>query len=125
MTTPDLFQAIEHTIREATGEAFTLRRNTPIGGGCINTTYRVESERQAYFVKLNRQELLPMFEAEAEGLSEIASTQTVRAPLPVGCGLGGDQAFLVLENLSLTSGRGPCDRLLGERLAALHRIQQP
>ena len=125
MSTAELFQTIEQAIREATGEAFTLRNTQSVGGGCINSAYRLEGNTHSYFVKLNRKALLPMFEAEAEGLREIASTQTVRAPLPVCCGVGGGQAFLVMENLSLKSGRGDCDRLLGQRLAALHKIQQP
>ena len=125
MPTSDIFRAIEQSIREATGGAFSLDKTSAVGGGCINSAYRVEGGTHSYFVKLNRKELLPMFEAEAEGLREIASTQTVRAPLPVCCGVGGGQAFIVMENLTLKSMRGDCDRLLGQRLAALHRIQQP
>jgi len=125
MADTGLFQSIAQAISEATGEPFTLRHAAAIGGGCINSAYRLEGETQAYFVKLNRQELLPMFEAEAEGLREIAASRTVRAPLPVCCGVACGRAWLVLENLSLRAGRGACDRMLGQRLAAMHKISQP
>jgi len=125
MAGTDFFQSIAQAISDTTGEAFNLRHATTVGGGCINFAYRLESENNAYFVKLNRQELLPMFEAEAEGLREIAATQTVRAPLPVCHGVSGGQAWLVLESLSLRAGRGACDRLLGQRLAAMHQIARP
>jgi len=124
MSSPELFQSLEQAIRATTGTGFTLSQRQAVGGGCINSAYRVEGDGQTYFVKLNRKELLPMFEAEAEGLQEIAATQTVRAPLPVCCGTGGGHAFIVMENLSLKSGRGDCDRLLGQRLAQMHQIGQ-
>ncbi len=120
-----VFQAIEQALREVTGEDFRILRPIAVGGGCINSAYRLEGEGCAYFVKLNRQELLPMFEAEAEGLREIAAAGTIRVPLPVCSGVGGGQAWLAMENLALRSGRGACDRLLGQRLAALHRIPRP
>jgi fructosamine-3-kinase len=125
MPNPAVFQFVEQAIREATGEPFTLRNAVSIGGGCINSAYRLEGDDNTYFVKLNRQELLAMFEAEAEGLREIAATRTVRVPAPVCCGVSGGRAWLALENLSLRAGRGGCDRLLGQRLAAMHRQPQP
>lgn len=122
----DLFQDIEHAIRDATGVAFRVRNHASISGGCINAACRFEGDGgAAYFVKLNRRELLPMFEAEAEGLREIAATSTVKAPHPVCCGKSGSQAFLVMENLNLRSGGGASDRLLGRQLAAMHRLEQP
>ena len=124
MPNSELFQALAQAISQATGEPFTLRGSVPVGGGCINSAYRLESENQTYFVKLNRQELLPMFEAEACGLREIAATRTLRAPRPVCHGAAAGRAWLALENLSLRPGRGACGRLLGERLAALHKIPQ-
>ena len=125
MSRQAIFRPIEQAIREATGGDFHVRRQVAAGGGCINSAYRLEDEGGTYFVKLNRKELCPMFEAEAEGLREIAATQTVRVPSPVCCGVAGDQAYLVMESLNLRSGRGACDPLMGQRLAALHRITMP
>jgi fructosamine-3-kinase len=120
-----LFQDLENAITTALGRPFILRNSKPVGGGCINSAYRLEGDNQSYFVKLNRADLLPMFAAEAEGLREIVETNTVRAPRPLSCGTSGGQAWLVMEHLVLRPGRGDCDRLLGQRLAALHKIEQP
>ena len=60
-----------------------------------------------------------MFIAEAAGLDAIAATGTLRVPRTVAHGVAGDQGYLVLEYLELGS-RGNA-RLLGERLAAMHR----
>lgn len=118
-------KTLEHAIQQAGGAPAPLHRAVAAGGGCINQAYRLIGEDRDYFVKLNQRALLPMFEAEAHGLSEIAATSTVRAPEPVGCGVAGSQSFLVMEYLPLRSGRGATDRLLGQQLAALHRIEQP
>jgi fructosamine-3-kinase len=117
-------KAIAATLREITGTPFTPRHVHTVGGGCINSAYRLEDAGRDYFVKLNRRESLPMFEAEAEGLRAIAATATVRVPRPVGTGLAGSLAYLILEYLPLRPGHGASDRLLGWQLAGLHRIEQ-
>jgi len=125
MTSPTVFPIIEQAIRDATGKGFNIRRMAAAGGGCINTAYRLEGDQCSFFVKLNRKDLLPMFEAEAEGLRGIAASCTVRAPKPVCYGVAGDQAYLAMEYLTLRSGRAAADHLLGEQLAAMHAIRQP
>ena len=125
MTSVAIFKTIAQHIRESTGKPFALRQTASVGGGCINSAYRLQGDVDAFFVKLNRKERLPMFAAEARGLDELAATATVRVPRPVCHGLGGEQSYLVLECLELRPAGAACDRLLGQRLAALHRIAQP
>ncbi len=125
MATDDIFKAVALQIRDVTGKPFALHKVVSVGGGCINSTYRLEGDTGAYFVKLNQKELLSMFEAESCGLDEIAATATVRVPLPVCHGVGGDKSYLVLECLEFGHAGGACDRLLGQRLAAMHKIAQP
>jgi len=97
-----------------------MRSATPVGGGSINETCRLEgTDGSRYFLKLNDVRHLPMFIAEAAGLDAIAATQTIRAPHPIAYGSANAHSFLVLEYLELGS-RGNA-RLLGEQLAALHR----
>lgn len=62
-----------------------------------------------------------MFEAESEGLTEIAGTQSVRVPQPVCAGRADGSAYLVLEHLDL-EGAGARDfEQLGHELAQMHR----
>lgn len=125
MTDPAFLKTIEHAIEEATGQSFLIDKATSAGGGCINSAYRLQGEGRSYFVKVNSRDLLPMFEAEAAGLREIIATGAVRAPEPICHGTTGNQAYLAMEHLDLGSGRGPVGRVLGEQLAAMHRVQQP
>jgi protein-ribulosamine 3-kinase len=116
------WEAVERAISEATGRAFRVRAERPVGGGCINAASLLEGEGGSYFVKHNRAERVAMFEAEAQGLRELAATRSVRVPDPVCWGAAGDSAYLVLEHLAL-GGRsgGAALARLGERLASLHR----
>jgi len=124
MTSDDIFKAIVQQIRETTGKAFALHKVVSVGGGCINSAYRLEGDRGAYFIKINLKEQLPMFAAEAIGLHEVAATGTVRVPLPICHGVCGDKSYLALEYLELRPTEGTCDRLLGQKLAAMHKIAQ-
>jgi fructosamine-3-kinase len=113
---------IEAAICEAAGHPFAIESRSVVGGGCINECYVVRGAGRAFFVKLNAPERLPMFEAEAAGLAEIAGTNTVRVPQPVCHGAGGDASWLVLEYLELARSRSGALEELGRRLAAMHRV---
>jgi protein-ribulosamine 3-kinase len=123
---PDLRPVVSHIaehIRQVAGHPFDPAPPRQVGGGCINTaiTLRDRARARAYFVKLNRAGLLPMFEAEAAGLKELAGSATLRVPIPLCAGVAGAQAYLVLEHLDLggRAASGPIQA--GRLLAAMHR----
>jgi len=117
-----MWQAIGKAIRVATGEDFVARKCLAIRGGCINSTYSVEDGARRFFVKLNRVSGLSMFEAEADGLREIAATGVIRVPNPVCTGTDEDSAFLVLEYIDFSSVRKVRAEDLGRQLADMHRV---
>jgi len=114
-----LTDTIMTTLQQVTGRPHALRAQVNIGGGCINTTMKLDTSAGPYFLKLNRAELADMFEAEAAGLAELIEAGAVRVPRPVATGVGGGQAWLVMEYLE-TGGRGDM-ALFGQQLAAMHR----
>jgi protein-ribulosamine 3-kinase len=116
---------IAEQIAAAGGQPFRPGAPRPVGGGCINAAAVLRDGERGYFVKVNRGHRLPMFAAEAAGLAEIASTQTVRVPLPLCTGLAAGEAFIAMEHIALT-GRSPRGAAkAGERLAAMHRATRP
>ena len=118
--TPATLAAIEAAITAARGRPFAAARHSFQGGGCINRGLAlVGADGERFFAKLNGADKLEMFEAEADGLRELAEAGAIRVPLPLASGVGGGQAFLVLEWLEL-GGRGRPE-LLGQQLATLHR----
>jgi protein-ribulosamine 3-kinase len=116
------WKAVAASIARATGEAFQVNQAKPISGGCINRGFHLQGSARAFFVKLNTASGLSMFEAEAAGLHEIAATDTVRVPLPICAESDEERAWLVLEYLPLANGGPRAMTVLGERLAAMHRI---
>lgn len=112
---------ITEAITAASGSPFNLQRSDSIGGGCINTAYRLVGDRGSYFIKLNRAERLDMFEAEAEGLNALAEAQAIRVPLPVCTGIDNDQAYLVMEYFEGGGETSGAAETFGQQLARMHR----
>jgi len=118
----DPWAAIARQIAAVTGAAFAIDRRDAVGGGCINSAWRITGDGQAFFVKVNDAAREAMFAAEHDGLEEIRRSGTVRVPAPVCHGSGGGRAWLVVEHLEL-GGRGGSRsaEALGRQLAAMHR----
>jgi len=73
------------------------------------------------FVKTGPATTLDMFEAEADGLRELAAAKVIRVPEVYETGLDNGQAFIAMEKLQLQRATGDVERRFGEQLAALHR----
>lgn len=115
------WSTVEKAISHASGERFRIEQRVSLGGGCINSAYRLSDNQRSYFVKLNDAQLRHMFDAEYAGLQELRRAGAIRVPQPVTVGDCGGQAWLVLENMEL--GQGGDSRMAGEQLALMHRHQ--
>lgn len=123
MNTPgDFTTQIAERIRAKTGKPFEPSSTRAVGGGCINSAMLLADDDSCWFVKLNRAELLDMFEAEADGLAAMAASASIRVPIPLCTGTAGAQAYIVMEHIALggRSGSGS-GTVAGEQLAAMHR----
>ncbi len=77
---------------------------------------------QRWFVKVNDAARLEMFEAEAEGLAELAAAGAIRVPRPLCSGVHEGRAYLVMEYVPMGGrGSGAAWEEAGRALAALHR----
>jgi protein-ribulosamine 3-kinase len=92
-----------------------------VHGGCINESYRWESDQGALFVKIAPAGRLTMLEAEAEGLEELREAEAVRVPRVLAVGMAEHNAYLALEWLELTSSSRSQQESLGKGLARQHR----
>jgi fructosamine-3-kinase len=75
----------------------------------------------AAFVKTGPASALDMFEAEVEGLRELALASAIRVPAVIDCGIENGKAFIALERLHFQPATHATETILGEQLAALHR----
>lgn len=62
-----------------------------------------------------------MFEAEADGLRELAAANEVRVPAVLACGVEKDRAYLMIERLQLERPSDKVQETFGQQLARLHR----
>ncbi len=92
-----------------------------VRGGDIAEAFILEGSDYWVFLKSLPLGKAGILSAEADGLNAIAETRTVRVPRFIRRGIQDDVAWLALEYLDLDH-RGPsADRVLGRRLAELHR----
>ncbi len=112
---------IEKKLNPIMGITLNLKNPRTIGGGCINQSYRVDSDNGPLFIKLNNVSQLVMFQAEYEGLNEIAKSTTVKVPEPLAVGTSGQLSYLLLEFLHLDGINSSSASLLGSQLADMHR----
>ncbi len=115
-----LWPHISEHILQTTGEPFVIQNQQGVGGGCINETNRISDGRRSYFVKTNSISHGDMFAAEAEGLEEMANSNTLKVPRPICHGDDGRQCYIVMEFLDLRGS--PNMELFGQQFAAMHRI---
>jgi len=73
------------------------------------------------FVKTGPASALDMFEAEAEGLRELALANAIHVPAVIDCGMEDGKAFIALERLHFQPVTPATEAVLGQQLAALHR----
>jgi len=116
-------EEIAAEVGRAAGHPFVNAQARSVGGGCINAAMVLSDGDHGYFVKLNRADRLPMFEAEAAGLEALAATGSLRVPRPLCTGLAGGHSYIAMEYVDLggnpAGGRGAAGRLL----ALMHRCE--
>ncbi len=111
-------------IRAISGQACQPGAIQELGGGCINSAFVLRDGKGSWFVKINGAERLAMLQVEAAGLEALAAAKAIRVPTPLGAGLAGDEAFLVLEYLAFGQPGRDGGAEAGRRLAHLHRQTQ-
>ncbi|MCW8988400.1 MAG: fructosamine kinase family protein [Gammaproteobacteria bacterium] len=120
---------IEQEISTSIESDFQLKKHSSVSGGDINQAYRIDGligqETARFFIKLNKKNMLDMFEAEAAGLDEIEKSRAIHVPHVICSGVVENQSYLVLENLSLGAGARDSATHLGQQLALMHKTTSP
>ena len=95
------------------GPALSIR---PVGGGCINEAYQIETAAGLYFLKTGATD---MYHLEAHGLNLLADSNTLAVPRPLHA-VDGDHGYLLLPWIETGGRHGDWARDLGHGLAQLH-----
>ena len=100
----------------------------PTSGGCIHNAARLSTTAGDFFAKWNDDCPPDLFQAEADGLRELAAADSglaVPRVLDTGPPAAGAPGFIVMEHLLRADGAHGHDEALGRGLAAIHRRQAP
>jgi len=112
---------VKAKLETVTGEKAEILSVTPVGGGSINETFRLETSSGMYFVKKNSSSLYPqMFEKEALGLKILADTGEIPVPEVVAWDETNEEAFLIMKYIPPGTKSADFWETFAKRLAALH-----
>lgn len=117
-----MWPQITDQIAKIEDEKLQIIGKKPVGGGCINQSYALQTNLRTYFVKVNQIAMEEMFIAEALGLQQMQATASVRIPRTICYGTIENKAYLVLEWLDLSAGSCQNWKLMGAKLAAMHQF---
>jgi protein-ribulosamine 3-kinase len=109
-------------LTKALGREVVASSEHRVSGGSINQCSGFETASGPIFVKHGGANCLPVFEAEAAGLAELARAKALRVPNVLSVSIEGETAFLVLEWIDLLPAKARSEQLLGERLALQHHV---
>ena len=116
------FESIAREIAAQLGGDCAPEPQSAVSGGSIHRCYRWRCGDTPLFVKVADRRSGAGLEAEATGLLALADARAVRVPRVLARGSAGPTVFLALEWIeSRPAGRG-AERVLGEQLAAQHRV---
>ena len=127
MLPENLFPILKKLLEDRAADPVKINGSSPVGGGCINECFRVDTSAGTFFVKYNDASRYPgMFEAEAAGLKLLdravrkVHDSDILVPEVVAHGGDGQHSLLVLEFLeSGKKGAGFWEDF-GGGLARLH-----
>lgn len=101
----------------------TINELQPVGGGCINQTYKIQTGKGTFFCKTNSASKFPqLFEQERNGLGLLRKQNIIRVPSIIHYSESNDQQILVLEWIEEARRTNQFWKTFGEQLAALHQI---
>ncbi|MEL6868866.1 MAG: fructosamine kinase family protein [Pseudomonadota bacterium] len=102
--------------------ASTVHGVRAVSGGDICRSYRVDTSQGPLFVKTQAPSFAAAFAAESDALQVIGDTGAIRVPTVRGQGSGARASWLALEWLDLQSADRQAATVMGESLAAMHRV---
>ena len=112
--------ALLQQIEQLLGNKITYKQ--PISGGDTAAVYQLQTAHDSFILKTtNGQNAQAMFEAEKNGLEQIAKSNTIATPEVIGCDKVAGTAFLLLEYIPTQNGNKLQFEQFGRQLAQLHQ----
>jgi protein-ribulosamine 3-kinase len=116
-----LKKAAEEKLSDKFKTSITITNEQAIGGGCINSAHRIDTNNGSYILKWNDANAYPgMFEAEAKGLELLKKANAIQVPSVVATGQSNNCTFILLELIEPGKRIKNFWQDFGSKLAKLH-----
>jgi len=90
--------SIQEKLTQIFGVEVRVDSYSYIGGGSINETFKISTNKGAFFVKKNSASRFPtMFEKEARGIKLLGDSNEIRVPNIIATGKDSSEAYLILD----------------------------
>jgi fructosamine-3-kinase len=110
----------EAALGRALGRSVHVHDRTPLGGGSISRTDRLDTDAGAFVLKTTREAPPGLFRSEAAGLAALRAATSLTVPRVVVYE-EEPPSFLILDHVPAGRRRPDFDERLGRGLAELHR----
>lgn len=120
-----MLETLQQEIKSVAGSSDPVKAIKPVAGGDINRAFMIETERHAFFVKVNSlPDAIRIFVAESAGLGLLRQALPEAVPTVLSTGQAHGDAFLLMEWIEPGARDGQASARLGALLATLHRKHQ-
>ncbi len=118
-----LAEEIQQALERRFNEPVRIDGTSPVGGGCISNTQRLDTDHGPFFLKTNSTSPAGMFTAEAKGLAALHGVGVLPVPEPISVAEteGARPAYLLTTWLEPGSPGPDFFEDFGRRFALLHR----
>ncbi len=114
----------EQILWESTGQQLDIIDVQLVAGGSINTSVRILTEQDNFFIKFNHAEREDQFKTEVRGLQLLRQTDALPVPNVLGHGKVGDKAYLLQNFMESAPPNATFWQDFGQNLALLHSHTQ-
>lgn len=115
-----MWKSVSQVLADQFGAYYSIKEKVKVHSGEMHEAWVIDDGIQPVFVKVNAKSYRSMFRAEADQLTLLAKTNTVRVPQVYGMGCSQGHSFLLLEALRLTPPTAQTMAEFGSQLAQLH-----
>lgn len=121
MINPSFLTHITPILADFFTQDIRVNNYTSVGGGDINSTFKLSLSCGDVFIKMNEANRFPeLFQSEKEGLELLKNKSSFLVPKPIEAGVYGDQTYLLLEYIPMTkTGNWSA---FGSALAKMHLL---
>jgi len=121
MIPKEINSALQNWFRER-GFSEEINHTQSIGGGSINSAFKISTNNGSWFLKFNTAQAHPkMFESEYQGLKTMAESQTIRIPQPFYYYEGDQYSFILMEWIEQGARSSDFWTLFAQQLAQMHQ----